>query len=656
MNKRKKPLFIVLLPLLMGLVFGYNSAHAIQASSKAFTEHQPDGTQLKLHIRGDEHFNWLEDVHGYTVVRNKGWLEYARLKNDKLVASGLIVGRASPQANGLQKRTLPSKVAQRASAKNIDSTQSVTGPEQTAPSGTIKNLVVLIRFANHGGRDVPSIGDVDILMNAVDVHATLAPTGSVRGVYLENSYNQIDLQSEVQPWVQVSGTEQYYANSNSGDSTLWEALREALDSLDTDIDFRDYDTDNDGKIDAITFLHSGYGAEWGGNDSYGTPSADRIWSHRWAIQQPPWVSEEGVEVFDYHISPALWGTSGSAIGRIGVIAHETGHFFGLPDLYDSNAGGAGIGSYGLMANSWDFDGTQYCPPHFSPWSKANLGWYLPQSISSTGIYTLDKTEQPGGTNEVVYKIDDGFPSGEYLLIENRQNAGFDCTLPQGGLAIWHIDESVGDTNEGYPDQPGRGRSWPENGKHYRVALLQADGEYDLERDANRGDSGDVFHGGAVNSIGPGPDTYPNTDSYKGGRITQTGHTITDISASADVMTFCLNCEGTPPPPPGDAFDPPSNLTATVTRSGKGKNATKSVTLNWTDNSTGSQNEDSFQVERCEEIGPKKNKTCAFSDYHSPVSQDVTSFSDPETLSGTYKYRVRAVKGTQETASSNEVKI
>ena len=517
---------------------------------------QPDGSRVRLRFMGQAFAHWYQDENGYPVVATSGGYMYAKADAAGAWSStGIPVGSLDPGSLGLtpdQAPTAPGGLARpprwnapgghehaAAPSPSGGALQPEALPESLPASstGTVKNLVIGLRFSNHGpagqNRTLPSASDVDKIMNAVGGDPVLAPTGSVRDHYLQNSYGLLTINSTVLVWVDVPNTESYYANGNSGLTTrTFDLIAAALSAADTSVDFASFDADNDGWIDAITFLHSGYGAEWGGNDQYGTNFINRMWSHKWEI--PAWTSAEGVKVSDYNISPGLWGTSGSQPGRIGVVCHELGHFFGLPDLYDTNGSGQGIGNWCLMASgSWGFDGSQRYPSHMSAWCKAKLGWVKPERILP-GTYTALQVE----LNPIVYRIDTGYPVGEYLLIENRQKVGFDAQLPQGGLAIWHVDETKGsltqntpNTEEGFPAQAG----WPQNNRHYRVALLQADGGFDLERNLDRGDSADPFRSGGVAQIDG--NTTPNLKAYQGGTLVTNGNRIDSISASGASMSF-----------------------------------------------------------------------------------------------------------------------
>jgi M6 family metalloprotease-like protein len=507
---------------------------ALPASPHPYRVTQPDGTVITVYIRGDEYFHWEEDEHGYTILRDAvGAYVYATLDaQSNLGPTSLKVGVDDPRSVGLQPRILPPPTVRRQKRLQAEAMMQPQGgvAGESGAIGTFKNVVIMMRFSNHLGRTLPSDVDIGALFNNVGPHAK-APTGSVRDLYLENSYGQMTLDSSPFGWVDVPQTEQHYAAGNSGLGTnVWPAITDALDAADTVIDFSQYDDNGDNFVDAIAFIHSGYAAEWGGTDSDGTDFTNRIWSHRWSLGSP-WVSAEGVMVSAYHISPGLWGTSGSQIGRIGVISHETGHFFGLPDLYDTdNNGPAGIGSWCMMSNSWGWTGDQLNPPHFSAWCKQFLGWTSPTVISAAGTYSARRAGQFAD----VYRINAGYPAGEYLLVENRQPYGFEDTMPQGGLCVWHIDEfQGGNTQEGYPGQPG----WPGNNRHYMVALLQADGNYDLEHGFTYGDPGDVYHAGGVDQIDG--TTIPNTHAYQGGTVLATNHRLHNISASGTPMTFDL---------------------------------------------------------------------------------------------------------------------
>lgn len=491
-----------------------------------------------------------------------------------------------------------------------------------AHSQTIKkNLVILLRFSDHQNRTLPTQQDFNVFMNSNTTHPTLAPTGSFKTYYKNNSYGKFDPQSTITKWINLPNTESYYAGGNSalrGAPKLRdEAIPFALTQIDNDpsINLADFDSDNDQKIDFLTVFHSGRGAEIGGTDEAGVNPPDRIWAHQGWVSST-WRSSAGLGARFYATTSALHGLFGTDIARLALIAHEFGHALDLPDLYDGDESngdgliGSGISSHGLMGTLWGADASGWNPPPLSAWSKETLGWVTPTIISQPGTYSISKAS----ISPQVFKINRGFGSQEYFLIENRSNND-----GSGGLAIWHIDNSASNTTEGYP---GDGL-WPS--KRYKVALMQADGRFDLQRDG-RADNGDFYTAAGQSEISP--NTVPDTDSYYQGRLSHSGLHIYDISNAGTTMTFKVDFQVTPPPIP-------TTLTTTV-------NNNAEVTINWTDNAT---NENGFILQRAKPGEPFEEIA--------NLSPNSNSFLDTTTLNGgSFTYRVASYVGNGVSKWSN----
>ena len=82
---------------------------AVPAAPYLITFAQPDGSTFQAHLRGDEHFSWIEAANKMIIVKNKasGYFEFALLKQDeknrlKLAPSGIAVikrGQSSLRSN-----------------------------------------------------------------------------------------------------------------------------------------------------------------------------------------------------------------------------------------------------------------------------------------------------------------------------------------------------------------------------------------------------------------------------------------------------------------------------------------------------------------------------------------------------------------------------
>jgi len=443
------------------------------------------------------------------------------------------------------------------------------GAESKNKPYILRTLVIMVAWKEHENRkEWVSRDQVDHVWNGI-VTDDAIPTGSIKHYTETQSYGTVEFVADVLDWRVADNTEEYYADGRSAmprsgdrEPDIRTAFHKILEEMDSeDFPWGDYDSDNDGYVDHVQFVHSGYGAELGGTDCYTkAKSDDRIWAHALPEGRGKWTSPKtGIELGGFSVSSVLRDKCGKEVAQLGVTMHEFYHTLGLPDLYDrelpysGESGKSGLGGLGLfcmMACPFGANNNQMHPGSLSPWSKVEMGFVKePIEITKSGTYTA----RPSNGQPDIYAIKKGYQDGEMLLLENRQNIGYDSSLWTGGILIYHIDETEGhngNKNHGFPGQtdvPEKGQSWPSNGLHYAIALLQADGDYDLENALNNGDRGDFFRK-SNQKLGPGngelvateEGTYPNTDSYAFGDIQTTGITIDDFRETPDgsgIFTF-----------------------------------------------------------------------------------------------------------------------
>ena len=80
--------------LMLLLLFCTVSLWAVPARRVSITVEQPDGTQLVLTMRGDEHFHCLMTSDGVPVVRYEGAYYYALMEADGMESSGVLAHEA----------------------------------------------------------------------------------------------------------------------------------------------------------------------------------------------------------------------------------------------------------------------------------------------------------------------------------------------------------------------------------------------------------------------------------------------------------------------------------------------------------------------------------------------------------------------------------
>ncbi|MBV9023148.1 MAG: M6 family metalloprotease domain-containing protein [Streptomycetaceae bacterium] len=130
-----------------------------------------------------------------------------------------------------------------------------------------------------------------------------------------------------------------------------------------------------------------------------------------------------------------------------VVAHESGHLFGLPDLYVQPKQDDPQDDWDSKVGDWDLMGDQRAiAPEFLAWEKWKFGWFGPGQVDCVAqpgvtVHTLSPTELAGGTKLVVIKRSD---TGAYA-VEVRSRHGNDSRACAEGVLLYHIRTDVSST-------------------------------------------------------------------------------------------------------------------------------------------------------------------------------------------------------------------
>lgn len=519
-------------------VSGAMQVAAVPAKPGLMTVRQPDGTELRIRLVGDErsHFCLTED--GYLLSDNDGTYYYADINAAGAIVRSAIRAADIPLRDGVARNFLNGvdmprvreamdmqarRAAERRATRRprMQAASSASGNPGLFPGnhfpamGEQKAIVILVEYQDTK-MSMPDAYDYFNRMLNEPGFSDYGGTGSAVDFFMESSMGQFRPQFDVFGPVTLKNNMSYYGGNDyyGNDLRPEEMIIEACQQLDATVDFSEYDRDGDGYIDNVFVFYAGRGEASGG-------ASNTVWPHSWDITEAtsvPYVFD-GVRLDRYACSNE-W--EGSRPDGVGTFVHEFSHVMGLPDLYATSYTSAFTPGAWSALDYGPYNNDGCTPPLYSAFERYALGWIEPLPIEGP----LNATLYPIGTNQAgIIRTSD---PGEFFLVENRQQTGWDAYIPGHGMLVWHVDynESIWSSNK-----------VNNTASHQYVDLEEAD---NIRDDYSRG--GDSFPGTAcVTSFTD--DTAPSMKTWNGTRL---GLPVTDIAESAaGVITFKV-CGGREP--------------------------------------------------------------------------------------------------------------
>ena len=439
--------------LLFGLLFAAMTAGAVKMKPGINIIKQADGTTITVRAYGDEDLSYFLASDG-TLLYQEGTNFYiAGVKADgTLYSTGVLAHEPSMRTikeisaikaqnakafyNSMEKQAKANKVRR----------EPMTPDNSLLPSlGKHKIPVILVEFSDVEFSVENPKATFDKYLNGKELFnkETDPEMGqnyaSVAKYFKDMSFGKFEPEFEVYGPVNLGKPLATYGAGYSSQENMGLLLTDACTAVDNEVDFTQYDSNDDGNIDLIYIIYAGFSQSIAGN------STDCIHPKSGYLSLAK--SFDGMDVKRYGVNNELNGTpadqaDGPIINGIGLFCHEFSHCMGLPDLYPKSRSIAEACinqnmDYWSLMDAGEYTGNGYRPTAYTAWERERLGWMEIGTLTGPSNVELKSLDEGGAAFRIYNDKDE--TGHEYYIVENVQNNGWNKKLFGNGLMVTHVD-------------------------------------------------------------------------------------------------------------------------------------------------------------------------------------------------------------------------
>ena len=439
--------------LLFGLLFAAMTAGAVKMKPGINIIKQADGTTITVRAYGDEDLSYFLASDG-TLLYQEGTNFYiAGVKaNGTLYSTGVLAHEPSMRTikeisaiKAQNAKAFYNSMETQAKANKVRR-EPMTPDNSLLPSlGKHKIPVILVEFSDVEFSVENPKATFDKYLNGKELFnkETDPEMGqnyaSVAKYFKDMSFGKFEPEFEVYGPVNLGKPLATYGAGYSSQENMGLLLTDACTAVDDEVDFTQYDSNDDGNIDLIYIIYAGFSQSIAGN------STDCIHPKSGYLSLAK--SFDGMDVKRYGVNNELNGTpadqaNGPIINGIGLFCHEFSHCMGLPDLYPKSGSIAEACinqnmDYWSLMDAGEYTANGYRPTAYTAWERERLGWMEIGTLTGPSNVELKSLDEGGAAFRIYNDKDE--TGHEYYIVENVQNNGWNKNLFGNGLMVTHVD-------------------------------------------------------------------------------------------------------------------------------------------------------------------------------------------------------------------------